>query len=352
MFDPLTLDQMRVLVAVAEAGSFSAAARRLGRVQSAISQAVQTMEATLGIALFDRSTRTPVLTEAGAAIVKDARAILESAKAMRARAESMTEGVEPELTLAVDAIFPTPLLMASLNALRGEFPKLPATVFTEALGGAEQRLREGAARMAIYTLPAGPPRDLNAEFLTRIALIPVVAAGHPLARVSAPIAREALEPHVQLVLTDRTLMTQNTQAGVVGPHIWRFADLSTRLEFLIAGFGWCNMPWPMVEGHYRRRPPETARHRRPRPRRIADLRRPRARALARSRQPLAGRRSARTPEDLSGSHATGGRAGSRRRRAGGLGGDRRAALPPQTQEGSRRYSLTRPSSAFPPCRAP
>jgi DNA-binding transcriptional LysR family regulator len=249
MFDPLTLDQMRVLVAVAEAGSFSAAARRLGRVQSAISQAVQTMEATLGIALFDRSTRTPVLTDAGVAVVEDARAMLEGAKAMRARAESMAEDVEPELTLAVDAIFPMPLLMASLNALRGEFPKLPATVFTEALGGAEQRLREGAARMAIYTLPAGPPRDLNAEFLTRIALIPVVAAGHPLARANAPIGREALQPHVQLVLTDRTSMTQNTQAGVVSPHIWRFADLATRLEFLLAGFGWCNMPWHMVEGH-------------------------------------------------------------------------------------------------------
>ena len=65
MIDPLTLDQMRALVVVAEAGSFSAAARRLGRVQSAISQSIQTMEATLGVALFDRSTRTPALTEAG-----------------------------------------------------------------------------------------------------------------------------------------------------------------------------------------------------------------------------------------------------------------------------------------------
>jgi len=58
-----------------------------------------------------------------------------------------------------------------------------------------------------------------------------------------------LEPHVQLVLTDRTSMTQNMQGGVVSPHIWRFADLSTRLEFLLAGFGWCNMPWHLVETH-------------------------------------------------------------------------------------------------------
>jgi DNA-binding transcriptional LysR family regulator len=249
MFDPLTLDQMRVLVTVADAGSFSAAARKLSRVQSAISQSVQAMEGTLGLALFDRSNRTPVLTDAGQAVVKDARSILESAKAMRARAESMAADVEPELTLAVDAIFPIPLLMESLNALRGEYPKLPVTVFTEALGGAEQRLRDGAARMAIYTLPGGPPRDLTAEFLTRIALVPVVAACHPLAQVEGPLTREALEPHVQLVLTDRTSVTQNMQGGVVSPHVWRFADLSTRLDFLLAGFGWCNMPWHMVEIH-------------------------------------------------------------------------------------------------------
>ena len=66
MIDPLTLDQMRVLIAVAETGSFSAAARKLGRVQSAISQAVQAMEQALRLTLFDRSREDPVLTDAGA----------------------------------------------------------------------------------------------------------------------------------------------------------------------------------------------------------------------------------------------------------------------------------------------
>jgi DNA-binding transcriptional LysR family regulator len=237
MIDPLTLDQMRALVVVADAGSFSAAARRLGRVQSAISQSIQSMEATLGVTLFDRSTRTPTLTEAGQAIVNDARAVLEAAKAMRAHAESIAADVEPEMTLAVDSMFPTPLLMASLDALRHEFPDLPATLFTEALGGAEQRLRDGAAR------------DLSTLFLARVALTPVVAADHPLAAVPGPLGRDALEPYVQLVLTDRTELTRNIQGGVVASRVWRFADLSTRLEFLLGGFGWCNMPLHMVESH-------------------------------------------------------------------------------------------------------
>ena len=249
MIDPLTLDQMRVLVAVADAGSFSAASRRLGRVQSAISQAVRAMETTLGVKLFDRSTKTPTLTEAGAAIVQDARAIVDSAKALRARAQSIAEDVEPELTLAIDATFPMPLLMESLRALRGAFPKLPATVFTEALGGAEETLRSGAARMAIFPLIAGPTPDISAEFLTTIALVPVVASDHPLARAAEPTGRETLEPHVQLVLTGRTAFAQTLRGGIVSHHLWRFADLTTRQEFLLAGFGWCNMPHHMVEDH-------------------------------------------------------------------------------------------------------
>jgi DNA-binding transcriptional LysR family regulator len=249
MIDPLTLDQMRVLVAVAEAGSFSAAARTLGRVQSAISQSVQTLEATLGISLFDRSQKTPRLTDAGRAIVDDARALIVGAGALRARAQSMAEAVEPELTLAVDSMFPIPLLMESLKALRSAFPRLPATLFTEALGGAEQRLRDGAARLAICPVSPTPPGDLFTEFMTRIVMWPVVAVGHPLAALPGPLTREALEPNVQLVLTDRTQLTQNFSGGIVSRHIWRFADLSTRLDFLLAGFGWCNMPVHMVEDH-------------------------------------------------------------------------------------------------------
>ena len=249
MIDSLTLDQMRVLVAVADSGSFSAAARKLGRVQSAVSQSIQTLETTLGLSLFDRSGKTPQLTDAGRALVGDARALIAGARAIRARAESMAADVEPEITLAVDAMFPIPLLMESLKALSRAFPLLPASVFTEALGGAEQRLRDGAARLAIYTVAPSSPCDLMSEFLTRIPMWPVVAAGHPLAALPAPLVREALEPHVQLVLTDRTPLTQNLSGGIVSRHLWRFADLATRLDFLLAGFGWCNMPSHMVADH-------------------------------------------------------------------------------------------------------
>ena len=107
MLDPLTLDQLRVLVAVAEEGSFSAAARRLGRVQSAISQAVQSLETALGVTVFDRDGKVPQLNDAGRVLLADARRLIGGVEAIKAKAESIGEGVEPELTLAVDAMFPS-----------------------------------------------------------------------------------------------------------------------------------------------------------------------------------------------------------------------------------------------------
>ena len=80
MLDRLTLDQMRVLIAVAETGSFSAAARKLGRVQSAISQAVQSLESALGTPLFEREGKLPKLNDAGRVILQDARLVVDGAE--------------------------------------------------------------------------------------------------------------------------------------------------------------------------------------------------------------------------------------------------------------------------------
>jgi DNA-binding transcriptional LysR family regulator len=250
MLDRLTLDQLRILTAVAETGSFSAAARRLGRVQSAVSQSVQALEATLGVLLFDRSERTPKLSEAGRALLVDAQQILRSTEGLRAHAESIAAEVEPELSLAVDAVLPEDPLRASLKALSHEFPHLPVTLFTEGLGGAEQRLRDRVARLGIYVpLPVERSSDLIGEFLAANPMVPVVAADHALAREPSPLPRQVIERYVQLVLTDRTPLSEGFQGNVLGLRIWRFADMHTRLEYLLDGFGWCYMPVHLVHAH-------------------------------------------------------------------------------------------------------
>ena len=242
MLDNVTLDQLRVLVAVAETGSFSGAGRRLGRVQSAISQAVQALEASLGVALFDRSRKTPQMTDAGRALLAQARQVLVEAAALRARAAALGAGMEPELTLAVDNLFPTRPLLASLKALAERFPDLSVTLHTAPIFAAERKLREGGANLALCGLRPGTGNDLVARPVTAIEMIPVAAPSHPLGQDQGPLSRDTLSRHVQLILTDPFAPPDAPSFGVVSPRVWRFVDLGPRLEFLLAGFGWCNMP--------------------------------------------------------------------------------------------------------------
>ena len=245
----MTLDQMRVLIAVAELGSFSAAGRRLSRVQSAISQTIGVLEGDLKLELFDRSGKKPVLTEAGKAILEEARDLLHRAERLRARADAIARDVEPEMTLAADAMFPEEPMMASLKAFSREFPTVPVTLFTENLGGPEYWLREGGARLGLYAPRVTGIAGLESEYLVSIPLIPVVAADHPLAALAGPVTRDDLLDQVQLVLTDRTSVSAGGSIGVVSNRIWRFADIGLRLKYLLAGFGWCNMPSHLVETH-------------------------------------------------------------------------------------------------------
>ncbi len=241
----LSLDQLRVLVTIADAGSFSAAGRRLGRAQSAISQAIATLEATQGVALFDRDGHRPRLTEVGRVLLDQARLVLASAARFEAVAAGTRGGLEPELALAIDPLVPTAPLIDSLRALSEAFPDLPVSFSTEGLGGSLRRLRAGSAALAICLLLPDVPEDIAAYKLLRVAMRPVVAPGHPLASLGRPATRDDLAPHVQLVLSD-PVDPGGAAYGISGARLWRFADLGRRLDFLLAGFGWCRMPDHLV----------------------------------------------------------------------------------------------------------
>ncbi|WP_312783012.1 LysR family transcriptional regulator [Brevundimonas sp.] len=245
MIGNLSLDQLRVLVAIADAGSFSAAGRRIGRAQSAISQAVAGLEATQGVQLFDRSGHRPQLTEIGRLLVDQARMVLASAARFEAVAANTRSGLEPELALAIDPLVPSAPLIESLRALRDTYPDLPVSFSTEGLGGAERRLRQGSAALAICLLLPSPPDDIAALPLLSVKLAPVAVPDHPLARLGRPITRADLDPHIQLVLSDPIDAT-GPSYGLASARLWRFVDLQRRLDMLLAGFGWCRMPEHLI----------------------------------------------------------------------------------------------------------
>jgi DNA-binding transcriptional LysR family regulator len=245
MIGNLSLDQLRVLATIADTGSFSAAGRKLGRVQSAISQTVATLENVQGLALFDRSGHRPQLTEVGRVLLDQARLVLASAARFEAVAAGSRAGLEPALSIAIDPLVPTAPLINTLRALSDTFPHLPVSFSTEGLGGSLRRLRSGSAALAICVLLPDVPEDIAAYPLLRVAMQPVVAPGHPLALLARTATPADLEPHVQLVLTD-PVDPGGATYGLASARLWRFVDLGRRLDFVLAGFGWCRMPQHLI----------------------------------------------------------------------------------------------------------
>lgn len=251
MLDAMSLDQLRTFIAAAEEGSFSAAGRKLRRAQSVVSTTLANLELQVGFALFERTGRYPRLTEAGRALLADARQAVGSMDAFKARARTLAEGLEPELVVAVDVMFPIETLTAAVQAFHQAFPGTPLRLYVEALGAVLLPLLDGHCRVAIIGSLPDIPDGCASEFLLSVAAIGVVAPGHPLARVKGPVPRVVAAEQVQLVLTDRSSLTAGRNFGVMSSKTWRLGDLGAKHAFLRAGLGWGYMPQHMVEDDLR-----------------------------------------------------------------------------------------------------
>jgi DNA-binding transcriptional LysR family regulator len=251
MLDALSLDQLRTFIAAADEGSFSAAGRKLRRAQSVVSTTLANLEQQVGFALFERTGRYPRLTEAGAALLEQARAAVDGMNAFKAKARTLGEGLEPELAVAVDVMFPIATLTAAVQAFQQQFPATPLRLYVEALGAVVQPLLDGHCRVAIIGSLPEIPAGCASEFLLSVAAVAVVAPTHPLAALGGPIPHEEAGKHVQLVLTDRSTLTAGRNFGVMSTQTWRLADLGAKHAFLKAGLGWGYMPLHMVEDDLR-----------------------------------------------------------------------------------------------------
>jgi DNA-binding transcriptional LysR family regulator len=247
MLDGVTFDQLRTFIAAADAGSFSAAGRKLRRAQSVVSQTLANLEGQLGLKLFDRSARYPQLTDEGRSLLVDARSIADGIDGFKARARAMREGLEPELAVAVDVMYPMDGLTRAASHLSKAFPHTTLRVYVEALGGVIKPVLDRTCNIGVIGSLPIVPEELQAEPLLDLPFVTVVAPTHALATRRGMISKGALAKHVQLVLTDRTTLSEGREYSVLSASSWRLADLGAKHAFLRAGLGWGHMPLHMVQ---------------------------------------------------------------------------------------------------------
>jgi DNA-binding transcriptional LysR family regulator len=243
MIEGVTIEQLRTLRAVAETGSFSAAARSLGRVPAAVSQAIDRLEAQLGLRLFDRSGRAPRLTHHGEAVAAAAAGVQGEIEALDALVASLKRGTETSLAIVVDVMFPTASLVAFAREFAAEHPSVELVLFTEILSAVTAQVRDKQAAWGIAVEDADMT-GLESRHLASARLVPVAAPSHALARSKRSIGAAALAKAVQIVLSERG--GGNKDHGVLSTRTWRVVDLATKHALIASGLGWGLMPEHVV----------------------------------------------------------------------------------------------------------
>ena len=252
----MTLEQLRTLRSVAEEGSFSAAARQLGRVQAAVSQAIDRLEAQLGLRLFDRTGRLPTLTAHGHAVVAAAAKVTLDFAALEELVANLSQGAERTLRIVVDVLLPTSSLVSFAHDFAREHPNVGLVLFSDTLSAVTAHVRERRSAWGVAVEDANLDQ-LERRTIAEVQLIPVAAPAHPLAGRREPLDSAALSDAVQIVLGEHgsgerashhaTVVAEDDDVqGVFSPRTWRVVDLATKQALIAGGLGWGHLPEHLV----------------------------------------------------------------------------------------------------------
>lgn len=233
-----TLDQLEAFVTSVKQGSFSAAARKLGKAQSRVSTAIANLEVDLGFNLFDRSARLPVLTLQGEDMFIEAQAVLSQCQRLQARALTVSCGEELSLTVAMDEAVPIVAFESFFEKISLHYPLLKLTIINGSQDDIAQWVDEKKADIGILFHLKELLDSLEFVPIGQFRQILIVSSDHPLAKIAVPTFSD-LNQYRQLVIRDRM---GETQAKAISSRHWHIDSYYCITALVIRGVGWALVP--------------------------------------------------------------------------------------------------------------
>lgn len=243
----LSSDPVLVFLAVLEEGSFSAAARRLRRVPSAVSMAMANLEAELNLSLFDRSGREPRPTAAALALLPQARALATQLRALEAQALALSQGLETRLTLAVDPALLATEWSVALAKLAEVYPALSVEVFKMPQGDALPLLHEGRVQLALMFERADFDGREAFREISRETFVAALAPQHPAYTTERALRLDELGAWRQIVVAGREQPGLDLRFAV-SPQVWQVDDYTAAIALIREGLGWGLLPASLLAG--------------------------------------------------------------------------------------------------------
>lgn len=233
----LKIDEIRSFVAVAETGSFSAAARSLKRAQSVVSMHIAGFEAELGYKLFDRTPK-PVLTAQGRELLVGAKRVLVEADRLQNRALTLSDTQSPSIYMGIDLVLEAPVMIDLLRLFAKSFPSVRLQI--ENISGSEAKwfFTKTAMNLALV-FSSDPSLESDEYILGHSPLSIVVAKNHPLAAIDRPTVDD-LRRYRQIVVHARD--PESPCPAVVNTDYWEIDSGLWALGLAARGVGWAILP--------------------------------------------------------------------------------------------------------------
>lgn len=207
---------LRIVHLVAKYRSITTAAEQLNKVPSALSYTVKKLEESIGVELFIRKGRYIELTPAGEYFIQHSKTILSDMDALRRNTTLIHEGVEQELTIAVNNIIPLDVMVDFIADFERAFPSTQLTVNTEVYNGCWDALYDKRADLVIGAPHAVPASDgILSEPLGQMEWDFVVGPQHPLAARMQPLENSHLRQFPAVCIRDTAINSVPQQAWLL-----------------------------------------------------------------------------------------------------------------------------------------
>lgn len=237
-----SLETLFMFVEAATLGSFSAAARKLGKQQSTVSEAIANLEIDLGLTLFDRSTRRPGLTPQGRAMLVHAQQVIEASDRLERSAHRLADGLEPQLTLVLSDTYQSDRFEEILTSFEQRYPELELECMIAERNDVVALVQEGRAHLGLVAAQADYPPDIGFESVPDSSAIGLyVGKQHPLAKarhITTEMLHNARELRISTYGEDSANAAQRRRG-----QSWTASSYLLLLEMTELGFGWAELPY-------------------------------------------------------------------------------------------------------------
>ncbi len=241
----VSVEQLQAFIAAAEHGSFSGAGRALGKAQSAISTQVSSLEDDLGVMLFSRSGRSPMLTQAGERLLLEARVVLDRREHLIGVASSFETGTEQRLVLAIDELFPEAALGALLARFAEQFPHVELELLFSLMEDVSRLVHAGTADIGVMWRQEQLPAELGFQTIGWVPIKLVCSKTHPLAKV-ARVDWEDLKRYRQILIAARNEGPEKQRLRVAS-EVWWVESHWVILQMVKQGIGWAFVSKYVIE---------------------------------------------------------------------------------------------------------